>query len=218
MTVKTHPITTKGNAQQQQQKYKQCALTSERDASAGSSDVQDDVGSPAPASSQPYSPVQAPEGADDTSGNIQQCKDQAPSPAPIAAETTDSAAAAPLQAQQQATGTVVTAASIQGPVRLTDADLDDDDDDDDSADEPILDTAVGSEGPDGDAAAGSTGPTEGADPHPEDSLVVPPDVHYDPSSRRRELYDDEDEWEQLVLKEKAKGQHIPVCSNARFMS
>eukprot|EP00775_Hariotina_reticulata_P002800 gene2800-3093_t len=70
----------------------------------------------------------------------------------------------------------------------------------------MIHEAIDHGGAEGDVTAGSLGPTEEADAHPEeDSLVVPPDVQYDPSSRRRELYDDEDEWEQLVLTEKAKG-------------
>lgn len=32
-------------------------------------------------------------------------------------------------------------------------------------------------------------------------------AEYDPSSRRRAVYDDEDEWEDLVMKEKVKGQY-----------
>lgn len=35
-------------------------------------------------------------------------------------------------------------------------------------------------------------------------------AEYDPTSRRREQYDDEDEWEELVIKEKVKGKQLRV--------
>lgn len=83
----------------------------------------------------------------------------------------------------------------------------DDEDDDDWEDQPAGANAEAAGEADG--AAGQAVAQLAAT---EESLDV---AAYDPSHRRRKLYDDEDEWEHIVLKEKQEGilamYHVCTC-------
>jgi hypothetical protein len=83
----------------------------------------------------------------------------------------------------------------QPPAHLQDINLDDDDDDWEDQPAPYITTAEDSAAQ-GDAAAAGA----------EQSDVLP----YDPTSRRRVQYDDEDEWEELMAQEK-KGKQAGVA-------
>lgn len=84
-------------------------------------------------------------------------------------------------------------AAARQAVRLQDIDLDDDDDEWEDQPAPFMPTDDTDQDEPSAAAAARTAAEDSEAPA------------YDPSNRRREQYDDEDEWEQLVLKEKKAG-------------